>query len=295
MQILNKRPGDQLKLGRKGEYNARRIALDLTAWRERYGPDALWSSQNIVNHLCASFQESGAKVTCHPLAGSPLNVTIHISAKPMIPGTPAPDNPVPLGGWSSVSLKQTSETDSSTTTVRLGRTVHGGTLDCSTGLLTVTHKNLYFTGSEDWQTRNDGSGYRIFLPISDILPNPNGDLRTNETCSHYPFLSSNDVANLTMGICSTSDGVEIYDPNYDQEDVTAWKAYLDQLRSEGGALQVVILLNEPITTQLEVPQITAAAGANSLQCAAGEVTVSGKTDFRYELQQLKDAIQALQN
>lgn len=44
MQILNKRPGDQLKLGRKGEYNARRIALDLTAWQERYGPDALWSS-----------------------------------------------------------------------------------------------------------------------------------------------------------------------------------------------------------------------------------------------------------
>ena len=37
MYIIQKRPGDQIKLGRKGEYNARRIALDLSAWQTRYG------------------------------------------------------------------------------------------------------------------------------------------------------------------------------------------------------------------------------------------------------------------
>lgn len=39
MQIIEKNPGDQIKLGRAGEYNARQIALNLSAWEKTYGAE----------------------------------------------------------------------------------------------------------------------------------------------------------------------------------------------------------------------------------------------------------------
>lgn len=99
----------------------------------------------------------------------------------------------------------------------------------------------------------------------------------------------------TTGICTTSDGIEIYNPSYTQEDPTAWKECLAALNASGDPLHVVVRLNEPYTIQLEPTQIIAFAGANTVRSSIGNVEVTFKQDFHYERQlRLCDVIEYLQ-
>lgn len=71
---------------------------------------------------------------------------VEIEATQSGSGTPSPSNVRPISGHSSitVTVASTSGGSGDDTTVSLGRTVYGGTLDVTTGVLTVTkaYKNL---------------------------------------------------------------------------------------------------------------------------------------------------------
>ena len=256
-------------------------------------PDTIWSSQKIIENLCREFwlSSSGNSVTVsNPVSGSLLRVSIKISAKPTRTGTPTPNKSIPLQGWSSTTLTHTDDTNSVSYDFDFGCTVYGGKLDCVTGLLTIKHKIQYFDGTEDWQTRSDGSLYHPILPIDGISPNPDRSNRYDEMCSHYVFRTGANLDSHYTGICTTGDGIEIYNPSYTKQDPTAWKEYLSSLNTNGDPLHVVVRLNEPYTIQLEPVQIFAFAGTNSLQCTAGNPTVVGKEEFRYELLQISNDV-----
>jgi len=255
--------------------------------------DALWSSQNVVDHLCGTFEERGTKITCHPVADTPLHVISQINAEYAWEEEPAPDCSVPIVGWGALELEHSSETDTATHSLKLGQTIYGGTMDWHSGVLTVDRRMYTFSGTEDWQV----SGNRLALAdsnVSWIKPNPDSTVRRGELCSHYPVVSGDDTAGQITGICTTNDGIAVYDPTY-EGDVEAWKDFLAELKTGGDPLHAVFLLKQPYTVQFDPTQITALPGNNYLQCAAGDLTVSGTMDFRHEIQALKDAVAALKN
>ena len=267
-------------------------------------PDTLWSSDKIISYLCETFTQDyisadvthgGGTLSFNPVPNSTLRVTVDIDANQMYQNTPAPTDSNPLQGWSSVSLTLTAGTNTASYDFDLGGTFYGGTLDCNTGLFTVKRKVQFFDGTEDWKTCSVDSVWHPILPINSISPNPNRKNRYTEKCSHYAFCKGTKLDGGSTGICTTGDGIEIYDPSYTQEDPTAWKNWLVSLNANGDPFHVVVNLNEPYTIQLEPAQTIAFAGTNSMNCSIGNFLVSYKQDFRYELQQIKDAITALQS
>ena len=265
--------------------------------------DTLWSSEKMIDYLCESIEASclsmgvsheGGTVSFDPVPNSSLNVTVNIDANQMSWDTPLPTASNPLRGWSGVSLTLTADTNAASYDFDFGDTFYGGTLNCSTGLLTITHKVQHFDGTEDWQAYQDGSVYHLILPIDGISPNSSRSNRY-EKCSHYEFNTGKKLDKGTTGICTTRDGIEIYDPSYSQEDLTAWRNWLASLNANGDPFHIVVRINEPYTIQLEPAQTIAFAGMNSMNCSIGNFLVSYKQDFRYELQQIKDAITALQS
>ena len=83
---------------------------------------------------------SGAIATFTDGADMPAkSVIVNIVPKQSGSGTPSPENVRPIAGWTSVTVYVSpteDEADATTTTVNLGRTVYGGTLDVVSGVLT---------------------------------------------------------------------------------------------------------------------------------------------------------------
>lgn len=65
--------------------------------------DKTWSSLNIINMLCPAFELSGSMVTCDPVAGYPLSLSLNIDA--VQNGQPSAETSVPINGFSSVELR----------------------------------------------------------------------------------------------------------------------------------------------------------------------------------------------
>jgi hypothetical protein len=74
---------------------------------ENISTETTWSSQNIVDKLCPSFNESGATVTCEPLEGLPLEVVSHFVPKQAGSGDPSLTNIRPITGYDSIKLSHT--------------------------------------------------------------------------------------------------------------------------------------------------------------------------------------------
>ena len=260
--------------------------------------DTLWSSQKIVDYLCTKFNAisfGSSGITCNPVSGSVLNATTYIDANPKHFNKPKPSYSNPLRGWNKATLSVTADTNSMSYSLDFGCTVYGGTLDWGTGLLTITHKIQYFDGTEDWQTCSDGSAWHPVLTIDGISPNPDRKNRYDEECSHYVCCTGETLDGHTTGFCTTSDGIEFYNSSYAQEDPTAWKNRLATLNANGDPLHVVVRLNEPYTVQLDPTPIIAFSGTNSLGCTIESLSISGKQDFRYELQQLKNEVSQIKD
>ena len=66
--------------------------------------DATWSSRMIVDSLAPAFSETGAVVTCNPVAGYPLSIQAQIVPLQEGSGDPSPDNVRPISGWTEANL-----------------------------------------------------------------------------------------------------------------------------------------------------------------------------------------------
>ena len=63
-----------------------------------------WSSKKIVDTLCPSFTETGNPITCNPVEGYPLGVTITMEPIQAGSGDPSPDNVRPITGRDGVQV-----------------------------------------------------------------------------------------------------------------------------------------------------------------------------------------------
>lgn len=151
-----------------------------------------------------------------------------------------------------------------THTTDLGRTVYGGTLDVTSGVLTVTHGYALVNGNVYGIAYNGAypSGYK---EATLVLPSKAKGAE-NFICDRFRVTSNDYALGCAHGI-TTSGRVYFSLPQdiADTASVIAW--------FEANPTQVVYELATPQTYQLTAQQIDTLLGVNSLWASAGDITV----------------------
>ena len=182
-------------------------------------------------------------------------------------GTPSTDNIRPIIGRTgcNIIVSPTQDAQNGTTYAVSWQTeagtVYGGTLDATTGLLTIGWILLQFDGAEDWTLFNGRLRFDLALPC-------NADARQGALCSHYPYAAS------TVGITSFSiftNGLGVYFNNTGYANTTAWTAFLEAQAGAGTPIQVCYPLDTPQTVQLTPTQIMTLLGQNNVWADCGPI------------------------
>ena len=200
------------------------------------------------------------------LPSAPLNITDGAQDKPftamnikMDPiqaaGTPSPSNPLPISGRSAVAIGNAND-NTHNVTIQLGRTVYGGTLDVVSGVLTVTHEVVTYTGAneESWTLSQTGGIYRFYTTLNDAKVNSSG--RTSVYCNIGAFSSS---GNAEYSVFLSNIKQLFYIPTQTVTTVADFKTWLST-----NNLQVVYELATPQTYQLTPQEVLLVQGNNLL-------------------------------
>lgn len=247
-----------------------------------------WSSKKIVDTVCPPFEVSGPIVTCNPMAGTPLHVVSQIVPMQEGEGDPSPENVRPITGWDNATLMH----NDSPIALPFGQTVYGGTLDWTTGVLTVDMAYLQLTSASDIQeypysgtkgvaffnllnvsiSRGNGVSSHAAIDTLGRSPSmyPGGYMWIGVNNSHLYWVSILDV----LGIQTIED----------------FKSWLDTQY-----VQVVYTLPDPISIQLTPQEILALSGVNTIYTDTGDTTVSGLADPISIINKLAERIDALQS
>ena len=158
-------------------------------------------------------------------------------------------------------------------------TVYGGTLDVTTGLLTVDRVTDTLNGSEDWTLHgSNDSAFVCSTAASKVKKSANA-----ETAGVLSNLFGV-VANSSMSTPKATDtgiprsggeATRLYFLlRYDfVEDVTAWKTWLS-----AHPVQVSYLVANPVPYQLNPAQVVTLLGYNRIYADCGDVTVTYRAD-----------------
>lgn len=136
-------------------------------------------------------------------------------------------------------------------------TVYGGTLDVTTGVLTVDRAFKTFNGSEAWEAINQG--YRLSV-------SPKGKAHSTKNISNWLTCATSDPTldpnsyNFTVG--------NFLNVGVPFSSVSELKTYLG-----ANNLQVAYELDTPTTVQLTAQQVFALAGTNNVWANSGDVSV----------------------
>ena len=151
-----------------------------------------------------------------------------------------------------------------TYTIDLDGTRYGGTLDVTTGKLTVTHGVKTFDGTEGWTKESSGNYYKLnwqsgaYVPASSIGYGIANYLKWAES-------TSTNVEN-TIRFGNTNPNVTyIILPSF-ANDLATLTSYL-----QAHPLTIVYKLATPIEVQLTPTQITTLSGANNIWADTGDI------------------------
>lgn len=154
--------------------------------------------------------------------------------------------------------------------------VYGGTLNVTTGELTVTHVLLEFDGSETWGLLwgdTNPAFYYVIAPTAEIA-DMSGDFRG--------LFSLFKGINIWSG--GGNNGAEVEAANgttrlyvrYDDmpATTTAWRQQLAAWKVAGTPLQAVYKLKTPNTVQLAQAEVRTLLGGNNISADTGDVSVT---------------------
>lgn len=142
-------------------------------------------------------------------------------------------------------------------------TVYAGTLDVTTGKLTVTHQFMQFDGTETWEENTSGT-YPYFRTdtVSGSIPKNNA----SGWCSHFEWKTiSGSNQSIGVGVIYGTRQIVALRPGADVASTVAeLTAWLAAQASAGTPLQVVYPLNTPVEYTLTPADITLTDGENHL-------------------------------
>ena len=145
-------------------------------------------------------------------------------------------------------------------TIDLDGTRYGGTLDLTTGVLTVDMAEVDL-GSLTWGYSNTQ------FYTGGVSPTPktpsSASVKANAICSEYPVVARNSAINGTFCIAGNGNFV-IYDGRYTSA---------SDFKTAMSGVQLVYELAEPITVQLTPTEVSTLLGTNNVWADSGDVSV----------------------
>lgn len=211
-------------------------------------------------------------------------------------GTPSPDNVRPISGWTEVNVivSPTQEaTDGTTTTVNLGRTVYGGTLDVVTGVLGDNMKYDQMTYS---YLSGLGSGYIGYSAnvtqvggnavwvrnwnYTDYPENIDGGIKA--VCNAFPISMHN--KNIINSQYRTWFGVG------SMTSVAEFLSAVQTLEANGSGLWIAHEIKTPQTYQLTPTEVKTLLGENNVWADSGDVEITYRRDISIVINNLESAL-----
>lgn len=259
---------------------------------------APWSSQHIVEMLCPPLEESGNPVVCYPVAGSKLGVTTSWEPTQEGEGTPSPDNIRPIHGRNSVSI--TRQEDELSMTLTLPNTIYGGEVGAN-GAGQNMRKMQTLTGNEDWitwgvdKTKAGQTGFYCKI-MSDAAQKDDANIASHfDWKQGYAVHSGGTIgigiapeANPYLMLCVNDSLLD--DISSDAAAVRSLKGWLAAQYAAGTPVQIAYKLAAPIPfTATGGGTIKALSGTNTILTDADTLTVTGRADPIYIIQQLQAA------
>ena len=149
-------------------------------------------------------------------------------------------------------------------TADFGQTVYGGTLDWTTGVLTVDRAMMEFNGAENWSI----SSNNIMFMLQNIY-----GFGYDVPCisNHFKTIKYADGDSGGFGI-NITEVIRAYTTSMFTT-VDAWKSYLAAQYAAGTPVQVVYRLATPTTIQLTPQEVAALEGLNTVFSDCGDVEV----------------------
>ena len=267
--------GEGIDISESGE-----IAVTNPMDDEQVSAGTTWSSLNIIQKLTTPFTETGNTVTCYPVEGSPLYVVSDITAVQEGEGDPSPENIRPISGWDGANLVRSGQTY----TADFGETVYGGTLDWSTGVLTVTWVKADL--SQPYYYPTGGNGVRFGKALDDNYNN-----NTTALCSHGLIVKNFFTHGFIIGADNNNNvyAIGLLD-DLGLSSIEEYKTW-----AESNTIELYYKTNRPYTIQLTPAQILAISGLNTIYCDTGDITVTGYEDPRHTVAKLASRIAALES
>ena len=177
--------------------------------------------------------------------------------------------------------------------VDFGQEVYGGTIDWSTGVLTVDRVKHICTADDKWSQGSTLSSYsgadsrmRYQCSFGNTVLGGDSNLADDTLlCSKLPAVSAMDTWKNAEGISSFSTGVYVYIEQY----ATDFEGFKEMIVGT----EIVYRLKEPYTIQLTPQQVEALTGTNTVFCDTGESAVTYNRDINKAFAELQQAIISL--
>lgn len=165
----------------------------------------------------------------------------------------------------------------------LPETVYGGTLDWTTGTLTIARKGVRLTGEEDWTELTDmPDGQHAYQ----WQPEDYATGKLSGLCSHYTV---NRGSYLIVNVVYFGNRITV---NTVQETVADFKAWLAAQVEANTPVTVVYVLAAPYTIQLTPQQLQLLKGNNALWSTTGDTSLAYIADTKMYIDNAIAAIAA---
>ena len=204
-------------------------------------------------------------------------------------------NICPISGWTGMQLNANGTVIPISWQTEAG-TVYGGTLDVTTGVLTVNKVALTFNGSENWvsTTANGHTRQRVNSVLIGIKQITGGWQTPNLISDIYPTKTPNATYAGTVGITNQQNSADLYimDNRYDYVGSTSdYKTWLST-----NNLKVVYELATPQTYQLTPTEVATLLGDNTIWADTGDTEVEYRANTELWVQRkITEAVAAVLN
>lgn len=200
-------------------------------------------------------------------------------------GTPTPTNIRPITGVSALTLTHyNAETEENPEVIEYtlpgsAAPVYCGELDILTGILTITHKKVTYDGTESWTKVEGQDVYYTSSPADSVADSQRG---TNSTgwSSHYKVYSDIEgFRKIKYGIAYnnrhlTATAKRLYLMHRGISTKDDFLQYLADQYSGGTPVELVYVLDTPLTYRLDSAQMKTLPGVNTFAGSAGAVTAT---------------------
>ena len=207
---------------------------------------------------------------------APSDVTHFQLEEGSSPTTYAPySNICPISGWTGATI-HVSPTTSGGTTYSItfpseAGTVYGGTLDVTTGVLTVDMA-MVDLGAKNWYPLTAAGRTRFRTSITDIKRISSPNVRAPMLCSAYKTETANNTYTGKQGISLQQNEADVYVYDAQRESMTA-----ADFKTAMSGVQLAYKLATPQTIQLTPQQVELLLGENNIW-SDGEMTLTYLAD-----------------